>query len=415
MTSAQSVPSALGIIIDHEAKWGFSRPTDLQTQFDTAAAQLRAKDAYPGPQPSGLVADLAIEGGGVKGIGIVGAVSVLAEAGYQFQRIAGSSAGAIAAALIASMTRAGVPMTELKQSLETFKFGDVMTKGPMHRFLDHFGKDGDVLADAAILAHKTGIYSGDYIENWLESTLGELGVTRFADLKLTQADDPGMSLPSDRQYRLVVHTADITRGQLVHLPWDFDYYGVLPDEQKVAQAVRASMSIPFFFDPVTFSAKAADVQLPTPDGKTIGARYEAGTVTWVDGGMLRNFPIDAFERDDGQAPRWPTIGIKLSSLQTSYGSTEAVTTAFALARHCLKTMINEWDAYSIDAATAGRTIFVDHGSVGATDFNITQEQQDQLFLNGVAAATSFVIEMGGRGRVPRTAAEASALRHSPPA
>ncbi len=60
------------------------------------------------------MADLAIEGGGVKGIGIVGAVSVLAETGYKFQRIAGSSAGAIAAALIASMTKAGVPMTALK-------------------------------------------------------------------------------------------------------------------------------------------------------------------------------------------------------------------------------------------------------------------------------------------------------------
>jgi NTE family protein len=414
-SATQPVPSASGIVIDHSAEYGFSRPPDLQAQFAAAASQLRAKDAYPGPKPSGLVADLAIEGGGVKGIGIVGAVSVLAEAGYQFQRIAGSSAGAIAAALIASMTKAGAPMTGLKQTLESFKFGDVMTQGPLHRFLDHFGKGGDEFADAAILTHKTGIYSGDYIENWLASTLGNLGVTTFADLKLTEADDPNMSLPEDRRYRLVVHTADITRGQLVHLPWDYGYYGATPDEQKVAEAVRASMSIPFFFDPVTFDAQACDVQLPTPDGTTLGAHYEAGTVTWVDGGMLRNFPIDAFERDDGQPPRWPTIGIKLSSLQTSYGPTKAVTTAFEVARHCLKTMMNEWDAYSIDAATAGRTIFVDHGSVGTTDFNITQDQQDQLFLNGVAAATSFVIEMGNRGRVPRTAGESAAMLHAPPA
>jgi NTE family protein len=410
MTSTESGPSALGIVVDPGAKYGYSRPADLQTRFDAAAAQLLAKDAAPGPGPSGLVADLAIEGGGVKGIGIVGAVSVLAEAGYKFQRIAGSSAGAIAAALIASMTKAGVPMTDLKRSLETFKFGEVMTKGPMHRFLDHFGNKGDELADAAVLTHETGIYSGDYIENWIGSTLDHLGVTTFADLKLTQADDPGMSLPEDRRYRLVVHTADITRGQLVHLPWDFGYYGVPPDDQKVANAVRASMSIPFFFDPVTFSANAADVQLPAPGGGTVSAHYDAGTVTWVDGGMLRNFPIDAFQREDGGAPRWPTIGIKLSSLQTSYGPTKAETTSLAVARHCLKTMMNEWDAYSIDAATAGRTIFVDHGSVGTTDFDITQEQQDQLFLNGVAAATSFLIEMGNRGGVPRTAQESATMR-----
>jgi NTE family protein len=410
MTSTDSVPTAQGIVIDPAADYGYTRPPDLQTQFETAAAQLRANDAAPGPKPSGLVADLAIEGGGVKGIGIVGAVSVLAEAGYSFQRVAGSSAGAIAAALIAAMTKAGAPISGLKRSLESFKFGDVMTKGPMHKFLDHFGKKGDDLADATILTHKTGIYSGDYIENWIVSTLGDLGVTTFADLKLTEADDPGMSLPGDHRYRLVVHTADITRGQLVHLPWDYGFYGVPLDEQKVANAVRASMSIPFFFEPVTFSAKATDVELPAPGGGTVRTHYDAGTVTWVDGGMLRNFPIDAFRREDGKPPRWPTIGIKLSSLQTAYGATQAETTAFAVARHCLKTMMNEWDAYSVDAATAGRTIFVDHGSVGTTDFDITQQQQDQLFLNGVAAATSFVIEMGGRGRVPRTAAESSAIR-----
>ena len=267
MTTTESVPSAQGIVIDANAEYGYTRPSELQANFEAAAARLLANDAAPGPKPSGLVADLAIEGGGVKGIGIVGAVSVLAEAGYHFQRIAGSSAGAIAASLIASMTKAGAPMSGLKGSLESFKFGDVMTKGPMHRFLDHFGKKGDDLADAAILTHETGIYSGDYIENWIESTLGHLGVGTFADLKLTEADDPDMSLPEDRRYRLVVHTADITRGQLVHLPWDYCYYGVPADEQNVANAVRASMSIPFFFDPVTFSANQADVALPPPTAR----------------------------------------------------------------------------------------------------------------------------------------------------
>jgi hypothetical protein len=33
-------------------------------------------------------------------------------------------------------------------------------------------------------------------------------------------------------------------------------------------------------------------------------------------------------------------------------------------------------------------------------------QQDQLFLNGVQAATAFVMEMAGTGHVPRSAQEA---------
>lgn len=44
---------------------------------------------------AGLRADLVLEGGGIKGIALVGAVTALAEAGYAFPRIAGTSAGAV--------------------------------------------------------------------------------------------------------------------------------------------------------------------------------------------------------------------------------------------------------------------------------------------------------------------------------
>ena len=44
-----------------------------------------------GPGPVTRV-DLVLEGGGVKGIGLVGAISVLEEYGYRFQRVAGTSA-----------------------------------------------------------------------------------------------------------------------------------------------------------------------------------------------------------------------------------------------------------------------------------------------------------------------------------
>ena len=52
--------------------------------FEQSAARLLASDGWSGGGAKELVADLALEGGGVKGIGIVGAVSVLAEAGYRF-------------------------------------------------------------------------------------------------------------------------------------------------------------------------------------------------------------------------------------------------------------------------------------------------------------------------------------------
>ena len=251
-----------------------------------------------------------------------------------------------------------------------------------------------------------GIYPGDYLEEWLTPHLLDFGVTDFRDFKLTEAEDPGMSLADGHDYRLVVHTSDITRSELVRLPWDYPIYGYGPDDQAVVKAIRASMSIPFFFEPVTFDAREANVPTPMPDGSTIIRHHAAGTVTWVDGGMLRNFPIGAFDRADGKPPRWPTIGIKLSSLQTEFPATSCCESALAVGTHCLRTMMNEWDAYAVDAATAGRTIFVDNGGLTATQFDLTPAQQSMLFLNGVSAATQFVIEMAQAGGVPRTAEDA---------
>jgi NTE family protein len=177
----------------------------------------------------------------------------------------------------------------------------------------------------------------------------------------------------------------------------------------VADAVRASMSIPFFFEPFTFDAAEAAVNVPMPGGRTAVQRYASGTVTWVDGGMLRNFPITAFDRVDGNPPRWPTIGIKLNSFDADSGSTTACEHTLGLATDCVQTMMNEWDVYAIESATAARTIFIDNDGITATQFDLDKTQQDVLFKNGVAAATEFIIEMGQLGFVPRDAAQGSQL------
>lgn len=49
----------------------------------------------------GLKCDAVFEGGGVKGIGLAGAVSAIQNAGYEFENMADTSAGAIVASLLA--------------------------------------------------------------------------------------------------------------------------------------------------------------------------------------------------------------------------------------------------------------------------------------------------------------------------
>jgi NTE family protein len=403
-------PTTPDVRVDTNDERGYARSEQLQQAFDAAAEHLRQVDGYVDPLDPGnsrqLRADLALEGGGVKGIGLAGAVLVLNEAGYSFPRVAGTSAGAIAACLIASITQAKQPMTSLRTYLGKLQFASFMPEGKLHQFFDHQGGIVQRSADAAILTRQPGLYTGDYLAVWLQPILTELGVRTFADLKIDPSDDPGMSLPPSKQYRLVVHVSDITRGELAQLPWDYQYYGLPADEQEVAGAVRASMSIPFFFEPVTIQANEADVDVATPDGNVIHQHYDPGTVTWTDGGMLRNFPIGAFDRVDGQPARWPTIGVKLSSLQRNFGPTEASATALSVGIRALHTAMNEWDRYNIEETTAARTIFVDNAGLTATQFDLTPDQQNELFLNGVRSATQFVIQMAHAGGVPRTASQA---------
>jgi NTE family protein len=414
VTSAgQSGPlPSIDVRIDRDSERGYARGAQLQEEFTAAAERLRDIDGYIDPhdpqQRRQLRADLALEGGGVKGIGLAAAVLVLDEAGYSFPRVAGTSAGAIAASLIAAISTAGKPMPALRGYISQVQFANFMQpEGKIHHFLDHVGGLVQKAEDVSILAHKIGLYPGTYLEQWLGPILAELGVRTFSDLKIEQSADPEMSLAPDRRYRLVVHASDVTREQLVRLPWDYNYYGLHGDEQEVVGAVRASMSIPFFFDPVTIQTRAADINVPLPDGSFIPQHYDAGEVTWVDGGMLANFPISAFDRLDGQPARWPTIGVKLSSLQTVFPATQASRTALSLAIRAMHTVLNEWDRYNVDQTTAARTIFVDNAGLKATQFDLSQEKQDELFLNGVLAATSFLIEMAKAGGVPRSATEAT--------
>jgi NTE family protein len=310
-------------------------------------------------------ADLVLEGGGVKGIGLVGAALVLAERDYVFPRVAGTSAGAIVASLIAAHQVAGKPLAGLEAIMDSVDYQRFQDE----TVLEHLTRPAGEIAE--LLLHM-GIAKGEYLVEWLGNVLDGLGVRTFGDLRIADDEDPGTSLPPEQRYRLVVHTSDISRGALVRLPWDYHYYGQDPDAALVVDAVRASMSIPFFFRPIT---------VRTPTGKS----------TWVDGGMLSNFPITVFDRTDGKPSRWPTWGVKLSARPGSVQVDRPAHNTFEVAISCLHTLVSGWDRYHLDdEGVTARTIFVDTDKISAIDFGITADQQQLLFGNGRKAATSFL-------------------------
>lgn len=312
--------------------------------------------------------DLVLSGGGVKGVGLVGAVVALMDAGYRPRRVSGTSAGSIVGAVVAAAQvgkMSGQQVKDLALQLDYSKFLD---PGPVERV--------PFVGPSLALLRGSGIYKGDYIREWVRSQLADLGVHTFGDLAI---DDD--ELPVEQRYRLVVTVADTTTGQLVRLPWDYRrVYGLDPDDQSVADAVRASMSIPFFFRPVTLTSAAGR------------------TSTLVDGGLLSNFPVDSLDRTDNQKPRWPSFGVTV--LPNLPDGNDSVIPALAALRHLgpphlledviTTVLVGRDQAYLNQPWVSARAIRVDSTDVGFLDFDIDDDQVEALYQRGYTAAERFL-------------------------
>jgi NTE family protein len=137
--------------------------------------------------------DAVFEGGGVKGIALVGALYVAEHMGVKWQKVAGTSAGAITACLLAAGYTAKklIPMMTEEMDFTKFMDQDLLDKIPL-------------LGKIASALFEKGIYEGDYFENWIAENLSKKGVNSFGDLK----DEKG-------KYRLKLIASDVTRRKML--------------------------------------------------------------------------------------------------------------------------------------------------------------------------------------------------------
>jgi NTE family protein len=310
-------------------------------------------------------ADLVLEGGGMKGIGLLGAVLRLLRDGYTFPRVAGTSAGAIVAAFLA----AGADEERLAGMMDRLDYSRVPDRAPP-------GIPG--LSEGVSLLREAGAYEGDYIHDFIESELEALEVRTFRDL---HRDDPeaDRGLADYQLYKLVVMATDVTRGRLLRLPWDYRLLDLDPDEQRVADAVRASISIPLYFEPVTL---------------------RGGATTLVDGGVLSNFPIEAFDRTDSAEPRWPTLGVKVipelpaGNAELLPGIPRVAVSALPplrmLERVAATAIVGNDQTYLERPCVRRRTIQVDTGALGVVEFDAPEEKRAAVRASGEEAAAEFL-------------------------
>lgn len=312
--------------------------------------------------------DLVFEGGGIKGIALVGALSVLEEHGYVARRRAGASAGAIVAALHA----AGYSASELLGILMDFDFTAFLDEGWEDR-IPILGKPLSVLFDL-------GVCEGDAFAEWIAERLAERGVVTFGDLRSEeQREDARFN------WKLQVVVSDVSKHEMVLLPLQaHQKFGCEPDELRVADAVRASMSIPVVFEPWR-------MKCDLPDDKE--------DHLLVDGGMLSNFPLWVFDTDEH---RWPSFGLRLMDGKPSnpIGKQLADLGMFDPKRYrsvrygmaLLQTMIEAHDRAYIEQEDFARTIPIETLGVGTLQFDLPREQKLELYDSGRRAAEEFLGE-----------------------
>src|SRR5260370_33189359 len=106
-----------------------------------------------------LEADIVLEGGGVRGIGHVGALRVLEEKGYHWVNIAGTSAGACVAAMMAA-------------NYSAQEMNDIMRKEVnFNLFAQDTGLNGVFLMQAIHMLRRGAIHTVNYIETFIRCKL----------------------------------------------------------------------------------------------------------------------------------------------------------------------------------------------------------------------------------------------------
>ena len=205
--------------------------------------------------------NLVLEGGGIRGIAYGGALSELDSMGVlsRIKRVAGTSAGAIQAALL-SVGYTPDEITDITFTTPVQQFND-------GRFIFFGGTNR--------LFKQYGWYRGDKFTNWLgkqlEAKTGNANIT-FAQLH---------ELALQNKARDLYVTGTNLTDQCI-MVFSHETY----PNMQVKHAVRISMSVPLYYRAVLLDQEGNIVTKPQK-----GQQLDV----LVDGGILANFPLTVFD------------------------------------------------------------------------------------------------------------------------
>ncbi|MCB9345541.1 MAG: patatin-like phospholipase family protein [Lewinellaceae bacterium] len=278
------------------------------------------------------IKNLVFQGGGVKGLAYVGALQELDKQGIyaQVEGVAGTSAGSIVSALVSLRYSVG----EINTIMQGTNMASFMDRENLLKKLKYFG-----------------LHPGDAFLNWIKKQI------RQSPLKV--ADTVTFQQLKDKGARdLHVYATDLFTRNICHFSAETTPNAI------VAEAVRASMSIPVFFNAWKFSNN-----IPTDH-------------IYVDGGVLLNFPLFTFD-DMGMPPK-STLGFELANL-----TGKQVLHSFKywhwgeFVKNTFETLLMAQVVdLSSDEKELNRVIRINDLGISATDFDLTDEQKQELVQSG---------------------------------
>ena len=353
--------------------------------------------------------DLVQEGGGILGIALAGYIYTLEEMGIRFLNLAGTSAGSITTLLLAAT---GTPNEKKSDKLidilanknfYDFVDGDKHAKKFIKAVVQKARKFKMIIRGLHILdnmKNDMGLNPGDHFENWLKGTLIKYGIENTKDLTARLQHVPeGIRLRqnealltrADLNTSFKIIASDLTTNTKVVFPTMGELYYKNILDVNPAEFVRASMSIPIFFAP--FKIKNLPNGIHQKDKWVEMAGYKGKIpeeVLIVDGGIMSNFPIDAFHRHNS-VPRKPTFGVKLGLDRTEVNEIEnyfhLIYSSFESARQIrdFEFIFNNQDFTKLVAN-------IDSDGFNWLNFNIPDNDKIKLFAEGVKAACKFLRE-----------------------
>ncbi|HHU56127.1 MAG TPA: patatin-like phospholipase family protein [Acholeplasmataceae bacterium] len=196
--------------------------------------------------------NVVFQGGGIKGLAYVGALKYLEERGLHIKKCAGTSIGAIMAALVC----AGYKSYELVEILNNL---DIDMLWP---------KKKNIIDKTISTVKQKSLYTLDVLERFLHSLFSKKGVTKFSDLKV------------GNDYQVKMITTFLKEKKLIVIPNDLKYFGINPDTFPLAKGACMSSALPLVYSP-----------------------YKLNEYKFIDGGVIDNFPIWLFDE---------ALGFKLS-------------------------------------------------------------------------------------------------------